>query len=63
MTAAREAPQDAAHGGDGAAWRAITNRNPSFAPWRSIFPGLTILTTSLGLSLIEQSLQGRIDRR
>jgi peptide/nickel transport system permease protein len=34
-----------------------------FAPWLSIFPGLTILATSLGLSLIGQSLQARIDRR
>ena len=47
-------------------WGAILQQGKDailFAPWLSIFPGLTILTTSLGLSLIGQSLQGRIDRR
>jgi peptide/nickel transport system permease protein len=47
-------------------WGAILQQGKDailYAPWLSIFPGLTILTTSLGLSLIGQSLQGRIDRR
>jgi ABC-type dipeptide/oligopeptide/nickel transport system permease subunit len=47
-------------------WGAILQQGKDailFAPWLSVFPGLTILTTSLGLSLVGQSLQGRIDRR
>lgn len=47
-------------------WGAILQQGKDailFAPWLSIFPGLTILITSLGLSLIGQSLQARIDRR
>jgi peptide/nickel transport system permease protein len=47
-------------------WGAILQQGKDailYAPWLSIFPGLTILATSLGLSLIGQSLQGRIDRR
>ena len=47
-------------------WGAILQQGKDailFAPWLSIFPGLTVLTTSLGLSLVGQALQARIDRR
>lgn len=47
-------------------WGAILQQGKDailFAPWLSIFPGLAILTTSLGLSLIGQSLQKRINTR
>jgi ABC-type dipeptide/oligopeptide/nickel transport system permease subunit len=47
-------------------WGAILQQGKDailYAPWLSVFPGLTVLITSLSLSLIGQALQGRIDRR
>ena len=47
-------------------WGAILQQGKDailFAPWLSLFPGLTILVTALGLSLIGQTLQARLDRR
>ena len=34
-----------------------------YAPWMSIFPGLAVLITALGLMLVGRSLQGRMNRR